>query len=101
MSEEQKNFSEEEMNKVKEFQQKYFEIQSTFGQFTLARIKLEQQLADISKNAEKLREDFITTQTEEAKFIDEMTKKYGEGTLDPQTGAFVPNTEEKKSDIKE
>ena len=39
-----------------------------------------------SKLAEKLEE-----KTSETKFLDEITKKYGQGSLNPETGVFTPN----------
>ena len=33
-------------------------------------------------------------ETEEKKFLDGITKKYGQGTLNPETGVFTPNKSE-------
>ena len=43
-------FTEEEMNKVKGFQKKYFDIQSSFGQIHIARLRLEEQLLSLDKS---------------------------------------------------
>ena len=43
-------FTEEEMNKVKDFQKKYFDIQSTFGQIHIARLRLEEQIVSLDKS---------------------------------------------------
>jgi hypothetical protein len=36
-------------------------------------------------------ETFNKIQNDEQKFLDEITKKYGQGTLNPETGVFTPN----------
>ena len=90
MAEEVK-FTEEEMNKIKEFQQIYVNTQQSLGQLSVPKIRLEQQLENFDKTEDDLREKFFKTQKDEQKFIEEITKKYGDGTLDPETGKFIPN----------
>ena len=43
---------------------------------------------------EDLAKSFTEIQENERKFLDEITKKYGQGTLNPETGEFVPNKSE-------
>jgi hypothetical protein len=84
-------FSEEEMEKVKSFQEKYFEIQSSFGDVEIAKIRLNDRYEELEEAFEKLKEDFKTTQEEEKTFLDQITEKYGQGSLNPATGEFTPN----------
>jgi len=35
--------------------------------------------------------NFGKIQEDEQKFLDGITKKYGQGTLNPETGVFTPN----------
>ena len=93
MSEEIK-FTEEEMNKVKGFQKKYFDIQSSFGQIHIARLRLEEQLLSLDKSVNDIQNNFKETTEEEKKFLDEITAKYGDGTLNPDTSIFTPNKSE-------
>ena len=46
--------------------------------------KLENGIKSINSKQKKLQE-------EEKKFLDGITKKYGEGSLNPETGVFTPN----------
>ena len=57
----------------------------------LSRIRLEQQLDGLDATDNSLREKFVQTQTTEKEFLDGITKKYGEGTLDQESGVFIPN----------
>ena len=90
MAEETK-FTKEEMNTISEIQEKYLEIQQKLGQVSLSKLKLEQQVEAIDVLEKELLENFKKTQKEEKDFVDGITKKYGDGTLDPESGIFTPN----------
>ena len=82
MSEEVK-FTEEELTQVQNIQKSYVGVQNQFGQLKLAQIRLDEQEVD-------LEEALKSVQSEESKFLDGITKKYGPGTLNPETGVFTP-----------
>ena len=84
-------FTEDEMKKIKEFQESYVTIQQNLGQLSIAKLRLNQQLESLDKSKEDLQNKFTKTQKDEQKFIEEITKKYGDGTLNPETGTFIPN----------
>ena len=84
-------FTEDEMKKIEEFQKTYVNIQQALGQVSVAEIRLNQQLKSLNDSENELKNKFVETQKNEKKFIDEITKKYGDGTLDPETGTFIPN----------
>ena len=89
--ENQSKFTEEEIKKVKDIQQEYLKIQAQFGQFNIAKIRVMKQLKSLDDTEATLHGDFEKLQEDESKFLDETTKKYGEGTLNPETGEFTPN----------
>ena len=84
-------FTEEELKQVKEIQDNYFDIQNKFGQLSLAKLKAEQQVEVFDTNEDNLKEEFIKIQTNEKTFLNGITEKYGEGSLDPETGVFTSN----------
>ena len=88
---EEKKFTKEEMNTISEIQEKYLEIQQKLGQVSLSKLKLEQQVEAIDVLEKELLENFKKTQKEEKDFVDSVTKKYGDGTLNPESGIFTPN----------
>jgi len=90
MSEEVK-FTEEELKQVKEIQEGYFDIQNRFGQTTVAKLRLEEQLNNVDKGEEDLVKEFDEIQSKERDFLKGITEKYGEGNLDPKTGLFTSN----------
>ena len=84
-------FTKEEMDMISKIQETYLDIQQKLGQVSLSKLKLEQQAEAINKMEEELLENFKKTQKEEKDFVDNVTKKYGDGTLNPENGIFTPN----------
>ena len=84
-------FTEEEMKSLRKIQESYFNVQSELGKLELTRIRVEQQLDELDVTDNGLREKFVQTQTTEKEFLDGITKKYGEGTLNQESGVFMPN----------
>tara|TARA_B100000287_G_scaffold33210_1_gene30833 strand:- start:645 stop:950 length:306 start_codon:yes stop_codon:yes gene_type:complete len=84
-------FSEEELNELKEIQDEYYKIQTQFGQLSVAKIRLDEQLEKLHKTEDENIQSFKDIQEKERNFLDGITKKYGEGTLNPETGEFTPN----------
>ena len=76
-------FTEEELARVQNIQKSYANVQNQFGQLKLAQIRLD--------NDEVTLEDALKSiQDEEKKFLDGITEKYGQGSLNPETGVFTP-----------
>ena len=88
-------FSYEELKQLKDIQQKYFEIQNSLGQVSIARLNLHKQLNNLASTEEGLTKDFENHQKVEKDFVDEITKKYGNGNLNIENGTFIPHSENK------
>ena len=84
-------FTEDEMKKIKEFQESYVTIQQNLGQISISELRLNQQLKALGESEVELKNKFVEVQQDEKSFIEEITKKYGNGTLDPNSGTFIPN----------
>jgi molybdenum-dependent DNA-binding transcriptional regulator ModE len=84
-------FSKEEMKELNKIQEIYVQTQNGFGQISIARLRLEAQLNEYDVAENKLKQMFLDNQEKEKKFISKVTDKYGEITLDPNTGNFTPN----------
>jgi hypothetical protein len=80
---ENQKLTQEELNKIAELQEKNRAIVNEFGEIRLIEINLKRR----SDNAEK----FLTElREEENAFGKELSEKYGDGTVDLQSGEFVP-----------
>jgi len=89
---EEVKFTEEELKQVQNIQASYSNVQTKFGQLKLTQIRLDEQEVE-------LEEALKSIQSEEKKFLDGITSKYGQGTLNPETGVFTPvETTENKSE---
>tara|TARA_R100001015_G_C4602490_1_gene157460 strand:- start:220 stop:492 length:273 start_codon:yes stop_codon:yes gene_type:complete len=84
-------FTKEELEKLEDIQKKYASIQLKLGQLGFTKIRLENEIKLVNENENKLKSNFNDVQNEEKSFMEEVTKKYGEGVLDPKTGTFSAN----------
>ncbi len=84
-------FTEEELKQVQDIQKSYADTTNKFGQLGIAKLRLEQQEVSLEKEHKALTETFNKIQDDEQKFLDTITEKYGQGTLNPETGVFTPN----------
>ena len=79
---EEVKFTEEELTQVQNIQTSYQNVQNQFGQLKLTQIRLDQQEIELGDALKQI-------QSEEKKFLDGITNKYGQGTLNPETGVFT------------
>jgi len=88
---EEVKFTEDELTQVQNIQKSYQNTQIQFGQLKLSQIRLDEQEVE-------LEEALKSIQDEEKKFLDGITKKYGQGSLNPETGVFTPSETSTKSE---
>jgi len=86
---EEVKFTEEELKQVQNIQRGYSNVQNQFGQLKLAQIRLDEQEVELEDALKSI-------QSEEKKFLDGITDKYGQGTLNPETGVFTPTENKSK-----
>tara|TARA_Y100000996_G_scaffold6987_1_gene6006 strand:+ start:234 stop:554 length:321 start_codon:yes stop_codon:yes gene_type:complete len=87
-------FTQEELTEVQGIQTSYANITNQLGQVSIARLRVRQQADSVDNEYNSLIEAFNKTQEDEQKFLDTITEKYGQGTLNPETGVFTPNKSE-------
>ena len=93
MSEETK-FTDKELEQIKGIQDSYAKLQSEFGQVGISKIRLKEQVDEVEAFEAKLSDEFKQIQETEKNLLEDITKKYGEGSLDPETGVFTSNKSE-------
>ena len=98
---EEVKFTEEELKTLNEIQDSYIQVRGDFGQLYMSRVRLNSQFAELDKLEDDLNKNFEDLQNKERKFLDETTKKYGQGSLNPESGVFTPTPEENTSDKSE
>lgn len=90
MEEQVIKFTESEMLAIAQLQSKYQQKIFELGQIELTKVDLEQQLQDNVKQREQLFEDWKKVQTEENNLLQQLSQKYGDGTLSLKDGTFKP-----------
>ena len=80
---EEVKFTKDELTQVQNIQKSYATVQNQFGQLKMAQIRLDEQEVELEESLKSIQDD-------EKKFLDGITEKYGEGTLNPETGVFTP-----------
>ena len=90
MADKEIKFTEDELNKIQGFQDRYVQIQLSLGQAEITKVRLEAQMESLDEAAAQSRSDLVEVQNDERDFITGINEKYGEGVLDPGTGVFTP-----------
>jgi len=83
-------FTQEELDKINEFRQKYLDTQMGFGQTEITRLRLGRQLDNLDTFIEDLRKQFEIIQKDEQEFIAEINKTYGDVNIDIKDGTLSP-----------
>ena len=90
-TEEGKKFTEEELKQLGKIQEDYIKNQTSFGQLKIAKIRLNQEFELMGEREAELEKQFKDIQKSELEFMNSITEKYGDGSLNPRTGVFTPN----------
>ena len=69
-------------------------VQNKFGQVQIAKITLQKQAEELGKTEQEVSKEFSDLQEKEQGIVDQLTEKYGQGTLDPKSGIFTPQESE-------
>ena len=90
MADQEVKFTEEEMLQINELREAYVNLQNTFGQLKVNRIRFEQQMTDFDALETTTKRQFLENQDKERGFVNTINKKYGDGNLDLNSGVFTP-----------
>ena len=78
-----KKFSTEELTKIST-------IKTTYDQVTLRMGQIHFELIGLQDEKERMENMFTENRATEVKFAEDLSVKYGKGTLDIETGIFTP-----------
>lgn len=81
---------EQEIQQVKDLRDKMVELMIEVGQLQIGKQLLEEELSSITTKAEEYLNQYKVLQAQEDSLVTEMTKKYGAGSFDLDTGEFTP-----------
>ena len=83
-------FTDEEVKKIQEFQQKVLTTNTRIGEIELLIHGLEQEFQELKNEKQSLIDGYTNLRQEEMELGAELKEKYGEGTYDINTNQFVP-----------
>ena len=84
-------FTSDELKTISELSVKNNDITARFGQLAITKINLEKQSEQVEEQEFALHEELDNLRKEEQKILNEITEKYGPGSLNPETGVFTPS----------
>jgi len=87
---ETKKFTEEELKKVTDLQTGNSRIISELGRVELQLFLVNEELEELQKIKSALQGQFKDLRVEETELVGSLNEKYGIGTVDINTGEFVP-----------
>tara|TARA_R100001015_G_C4590350_1_gene145910 strand:- start:121 stop:396 length:276 start_codon:yes stop_codon:yes gene_type:complete len=87
---ENKKFTEDELEKIVKLRESNAQKITEFGQVELEILLTNQRLEALADAKNKLQEEYVKLQENESDLIKELNNKYGAGTVDIQSGEFIP-----------
>ena len=84
-------FTEEELRNIKTIQDDGYTLVSEFGQLEIERFVINRKLQELDEMREKLEAQFFSVQERERVLVQSLNEKYGSGTVDIESGVFIPN----------
>jgi len=89
---EKTTFTEEEISKIKQLQEKYQVLGIQVVQLTLAKKSAQEYVESLEDQNNQLTNQIVEVNIEEKEFAKTLSDKYGIGSLDLESGVFTSNT---------
>jgi hypothetical protein len=84
-------FTQQELDSLKNIQLNFQENIMSFGQLYLDKMTLDEKIKELSRVESDLRSKYGKIQKDEDEWLNSITTKYGEGSLNLKDGTFIPN----------
>lgn len=82
--------TQEEQNFVQKLQETYSELTIKLGQLNMEKHDLENTLNELKELEKDLLNQYTVARKSEQDFINSLSDKYGDGSLNLETGEFLP-----------
>lgn len=82
--------TQEEQEFVQKLQEQYSELTIKLGQINMEKHDLENSLNELKELEKDLLDQYKEARKSEQQFINSLSDKYGDGSLNLETGEFVP-----------
>ena len=89
--EQQIKFTEEELTGIKTIRDENTSLILEFGQNELETYNLNTRLKELETEKQNLQSKYHQLQQQERELVQNLNTKYGAGTVDIESGVFIPN----------
>ena len=89
---ETKKFTEAELKDIAELRNANAQKINEFGQIELEILLTNQRLDVLAETKQNLENQYIELQAKEKDLVTKLNEKYGTGTVDLESGEFIPRT---------
>lgn len=86
-----KKVDQADIEKLKLLQEQYSEISTKLGQLKIEQLLVNQQVERLKQVEDNFTSEYFKLQSEEQKLAEEISKKYGSGQINIDTGEFIPS----------
>ena len=83
-------FTKDELNSIEELRNNYNSVTNALGMLEVSRMQTEKRLETIESDKIRLETQYEQLTMAEKELINSLTEKYGQGSIDINTGVFTP-----------
>jgi|TARA_B100000900_G_C20183134_1_gene554750 predicted nuclease with TOPRIM domain len=83
-------FTKDELNSIEELRNNYNSVTNALGMLEVSRMQTEKRLETIEGDKIRLETQYEQLTMVEKELINSLTEKYGQGSIDINSGVFTP-----------
>jgi predicted nuclease with TOPRIM domain len=83
-------FTKDELNSIEELRNNYNSVTNSLGMLEVSRMQTEKRLETIEGDKIRLETQYEQLTMAEKELINSLTEKYGQGSIDINSGVFTP-----------
>ena len=83
-------FKEAELKELTDLRQGYVDTQNQLGRLSVQKVLAEQQYEALTKAEDELKQNYLNLTTKEQELVQKYNEQYGVGTVNIDTGEFIP-----------
>ena len=83
-------FKPEELKELTDLRQGYVDTQNQLGRLSVQKVLAEQQYESLTKAEDELKQNYLNLTTKEQELVQKYNEQYGIGTVNIDTGEFLP-----------
>ena len=94
-------FKEEDIKALTDLRNGYINTQNQLGRLAVQKVLAEQQYEALSNAEDELKKNYLSLTQQEQELVQKYNEKYGVGTVNIDTGEFIPVEQPETEDTPE